>query len=106
MPQPQKHACAAARQAAYRLRCAQARDVELRAKGLPPLPTIATLPGWSRWKASFAAAQALLAGTLGEMQDYYDARSEPWQEGERGEDYQERLALVEAAVDALGELTP
>jgi hypothetical protein len=105
MPQPRKHASAAARQAAYRTRREQGRQVELYAKGLPALPAIATLPGWPRWKASFVAAQALLTSALGEMQDYYDERSEAWQEGDRGEDYQERLALVEAAVDAVGELT-
>jgi hypothetical protein len=105
MPQPRKHASAAARQAAYLSRREQSRQVELRAKGLPMLPAIATLPGWPRWKASFAAAQALLATTLSEMQEYFDERSESWQEGERGEDYQDRLALVEAALDAVGELT-
>jgi hypothetical protein len=105
MPQPRKHASAAARQAAYRTRQEEARRAALGAKGLPLLPAIATLPGWARWNASFMTAQALLTATLSEMQDYFDDRSETWQEGDRGEDYQERLALVEAALEAVGELT-
>ena len=68
------------------------------------LPSIATIPGWTRWNASFTAAHALVANSLSEMQDYFDDRSESWQEGERGEEHQERIASVEAALDALAEL--
>jgi len=64
------------------------------------------LPGWTRWNASFRAAQELIACNLSEMQDYYDDRSESWQESERGEEHQERIASVEAVLDALGELIP
>jgi hypothetical protein len=106
MPQPKKHASAAARQAAYRSRRDQDRLAQLSVKGLPALPAIPAMPGWSRWKASFVAAQALLTVTLSEMQEYFDERSEIWQESDRGEQHQERITLVEAALDAVGELTP
>ena len=106
MPQPKIHVSAAARQAAYRERCEQARQLALSAKGLPSLPVISSLPGWTRWNASFRAAQELIACNLSEMQDYYDDRSESWQESERGEEHQERIASVEAVLDALGELIP
>jgi hypothetical protein len=99
------HVSAAARQAAYRSRREQARQADLTAKGLPALPVIATLPGRARWNASFLAAHELIACTLGEMQDYYDDRSDAWQENERGEEHQERIASVEAVVDALADLT-
>jgi hypothetical protein len=104
MPQPKRHASNAARQAAFRARREQARQVELAAKGLPSLPRIPTLPGWPRWNASFKAAHELIADTLSEMQDYFDDRSESWQESERGNDHQEKIASVETAVDALSDL--
>ena len=104
MPQPKRHASNAARQAAFRARREQARQVELAAKGLPSLPMISSLPGWARWNASFKAAHELIADSLGEMQDYFDARSESWQESERGEAHQEKITSVETAVDALSDL--
>ena len=106
MPQPKKHTSDAARQAAYRLRCEQARQAALAAKGLPMLPAIAALPGSSRWNASFAAAKELIASTLSEMQDYFDERSESWQESERGDNHQERMASVDEVLDALSGLLP
>jgi hypothetical protein len=106
MPQQRIHVSAAARQAAYRARREHARQVALAAKGLPPLPAIATLPGWARWNASFRAAHELVAESLSQMQDYFDDRSENWQESDRGTEHQERIASVEAVLDALGELIP
>ncbi len=104
MPQQRKHNPNAARQEAYRARREQSRQIALAAKGLPSLPSIATIPGWTRWNASFTAAHALVADSLREMQEYFDDRSESWQEGERGEDHQERIASVEAALDAIDQL--
>ena len=46
----------------------------------------------------------MIADTLGEMQDYFDDRSQSWQDGERGEEHQEKIASVEAVVDALSDL--
>jgi hypothetical protein len=104
MPQQRKYNTNAARQEAYRARCEQARQIAQAAKGLPSLPPIASLPGWTRWNASFTAAHVLVADSLRQMQDYFDARSESWQQSERGEEHQERMASVEAALDVLGEL--
>lgn len=105
MPRPKIHASAAARQAAFRVRREQSRQAVLVAKGLPGLPAIPSMPGWPRWNASFASAEELLTDTLSQMQDYFDARSESWQAGERGEDHQEKIASVEAVLDALSDLT-
>jgi hypothetical protein len=105
MPQPKIHASEAARQAAFRLRREQSRQAELAAKGLPALPSIPGIPGWPRWNAAFAHAQELMTETLSEMQDYFAARSESWQDRERGEEHQEKIASVEAVVEALSELT-
>ena len=104
MPQPRKHACGAVRQAAYRKRCERARELVLASKGLPQLPAITTMPGWPRWNASLNTARELVERTVEEMQDYFDDRSDTWQESERGEDHQERLASTEAVLDALAEL--
>ncbi len=99
MPRPRTYASAAARQAAYRARCELARKEQIRQQGLPPLPTIATLPGGPRWKAALTAAHTLLRQVSAEMQDYFDARSERWQESERGETFTERQQAVEALAD-------
>jgi hypothetical protein len=105
MPQPKLHASAAARQAAYRKRTNKALQAVLAAKGLPPMPIIATMPGWQRWNASIGAAHELIATTLAEMQNYFDDRSETWQEGDRGQEHQERIGSVEAAMESLAELS-
>jgi hypothetical protein len=63
------------------------------------------MPGWPRWNAAFAHAQELVADALREMQDYFEDRSESWQDGERGEEHQEKIASVEAVLEALSELT-
>jgi len=104
MPQPKKHASPAARQAAFRARHEQARLLALAAKGLPSLPQVASMPGWPRWNATFRMAHDLIDSAVNEMQDYYDERSEAWQESERGEEHQERVASAEAVLEALGEL--
>ncbi len=104
MPQPRKHENPAHRQAAYRARTEQARASQLRERGLPDLPAIATIPGTIRWNAMFRYTEAMLWTAQAEMTNYYDDRSEAWQESDRGVEHQERLAAVEALVEALAEL--
>jgi hypothetical protein len=101
MPQPRMHASHAARQAAYRRRQEQARGKQLREKGLPHLPAIATLPGTARWTGAISQANCLLTTVVAEMQGYFDERSEEWQDGERGEDHQQRIEAIQEIVDAL-----
>ncbi len=74
---------------------------QLQTKGLPALPAIATLPGSARWAAAISQANCLLTAVVDEMQDYFDARSEEWQEGERGETHQQRIEAVQEIVEAL-----
>lgn len=62
------------------------------------------LPGMARWKALHEQACAAL-DTKGEMQGYFDDRSEAWQEGEKGEAFQELLDRVEEARSAVDDLT-
>lgn len=105
MSQPRKYADHAARQAAYRARCAEARQSELKARGLPHLPAIATLPGVPRWNKALQSARCLLATVSEEMQSYYDERSEAWQESERGESFAERQEAIAMLVDELELMT-
>lgn len=104
MPRSRTYASSAARQAAYRARCQKARQEALLEKGLPPLPAIASLPGWARWNASLTAAHALLEQVSQEMQTYFDERSDTWQGSERGEEFTERQEAVAALAEELGSL--
>jgi len=106
MPQPKEHVSAAARQSAYRKRCVKANSLVLASKGLPQLPAIPTIPGWPRWNSMFQMTHALLTTAMDEMQAYSDDRSETWQEGAKGEEHQEKIASVEAVLEALDELSP
>lgn len=105
MPTPRKYATPAQRQAAYRARTEAAQSAQLAQRGLPALPAIPTLPGTPRWNAALRYVTQMLTTVSEEMQDYFEERSEGWQEGERGQDHQERLASVEAVLEALSDLS-
>ena len=105
MPQARVHESAAARQAAYRQRQAQAHTAQLAAKGLPPLPALPTVPGQARWNALLSQAHWALEAMCQEMEDYAAARSENWLESERGAAFQERLEAVQEVLAAVEELT-
>lgn len=101
MPTPKQYASPALRQQAYRERQKQARLTERQEKGLPPTPAIATLPGERRWQALLTQANAALTCVQAEMQAYYDARSEVWQESERAEIFSQRLEALETLITDL-----
>lgn len=104
MPTPRQYANRAQRQAAYRQRIAEARRKEMEARGVPPLPAVATIAGHPRWQALTQQAVLLLQTVQEEMQEYYEQRSEPWQESERGERMAERLQALQEATAAVEEL--
>lgn len=106
MPTPRRYATHAERQAAYRRRVAAAREQELQAKGLPPQPQVATMPGERRWATMTGQALVLLQTIQEEMQEYYEQRSEQWQESERGEAVGERLQALQEAIAAIEGLGP
>jgi hypothetical protein len=101
LPQKRHHASAAHRQAAYRQRTAQAHQAQLQAKGFPPLPAPANLPGESRWKALCTTALAHLNEARDEMTTYYGQRSQAWQESDRAQAFQERIDALEELADQL-----
>lgn len=102
-PTPQ-YATNAARQRAYRQRCQVARLRERTAKGLPPQPAIATLPGAVRWRAQIEAAAWHLETAAAEMEEYYQNRTEGWQDSERGATFRERLEAVQEACSTVADL--
>jgi hypothetical protein len=104
MPTPRRYANQAARQAAYRRRTAEQRQVAGTTLGVPPLPPVAPLPGYARWRALRRGAHLLLATIEAEMQQYYTERAETWQESERGETFLERLEALQEVQHAIDEL--
>jgi len=105
MPQAKVHTSHAERQAAYRRRCAHARERQLKEKGLPSLPALSTIPGTTRWRQAVQSATDLLGAVVTEMEEYFDDRSERWQDGDRGERFKECLEAITDARDAVADLT-
>jgi hypothetical protein len=101
MPQPRQYENRAAQQAAYRKRQTISQQQMLSQKGLPPLPSLPTIPGQARWRAMMVQAQALLGQAAEEMQSYHDERSEPWQDSTKAE---ELLARIEHLQEAMAQL--
>jgi len=93
MPTPRKYASNAERQAAYRAR----RPSET--AGTPP-----PRPGYRRWGVMIRQAGTLLETITVEMEAYYEERSESWQDSERGENFTERLELIEEIVTLIRDL--
>jgi len=104
MPQPRKHNSHAERQAAYRKRQSQAlSDSRQTGKNLPPLPVVSTIPGTTRWRQAMTAIEQQMHAVEDEMESYYDERSERWQEDERGQEFQQRLEDLRAALELVTE---
>lgn len=106
MPQPRKHTTNALRQAAYRKRratAARSRPVSKATSG-KPAARVPAKPGPRRWEALLQQAHLALDATAEEMEEYYDERSEKWQEDERGEAFMARLEAVQEIMTALDEL--
>ena len=98
MPTPRKHEGAAARQRAYRERRKLSRLSAPTPKALPPASSLPAIPSAARWKALRERAQADLTLLLADMEAYQYQRSEAWQEGDKGQAFQEALDRVEEAI--------
>ena len=103
MAQTKLHDSPAKRQAAYHARKTAAAQSQLAAQGLPPLPAITSMPSEARWKALIQNAHWALHTVTGEMQTYFDDRSEKWQQNEKGEDFQTRLEELVDITDSLSQ---
>lgn len=95
MPQPKRYASDAERQAAYRRRRrALAKHPQLATGTLTALPGSSQIPGTVRWRQAIVQVQELLEMVEQEMQDYYDQRSDKWQEGDKGDSFQSRIDAI------------
>ena len=99
MHQPRPSKSNAERQAAFRRRRTEAHAALEAAKGLPPLPAVATIPGWRRWRQVLAQAEQALRSVHEQMQSYYDERSDDWLESDKAEQFTERMDAVEELID-------
>jgi hypothetical protein len=103
MNQQTKYASNAERQRAYRRRKRDRIDDILSMKGLPSLPAISSIPGWPRWKEGMTRIAAQMEVIESEMTDYFDERTERWQESDKAETFDQNLntlrILIEKAQD-------
>jgi hypothetical protein len=97
MPRTKKYQSNGERQAAYRRRCAQVTDVGVSG-------TVSSVLGRRRWGAMVNKALLLLDCTASEMQEYFEAHSESWQESQAGESLAEMLELVQGALASLEDI--
>lgn len=95
----------AERQKAFRERLRQRLAAVDTPAPLPDKPKLNAMPANKRWAAMLDQAKAILMTRRDEMQEYFDDRSGDWQEGDRGQAFQERLDAIDAATDAVDELT-
>jgi hypothetical protein len=104
VPQPKRHTTNAQKQAAYR-RCRKTdKQDQFDTQYLPPLPSVAGMPGTMRWRRAIQLARQLMDTVQQEMDDYYRSRSDDWQGSERGEEFQERKNAVDNALAELDDL--
>ena len=65
---------------------------------------VPSLPGTSRWRARHKLVITLFETMQDEMQDYFDERTEVWQQGERDETMAQRIGTLSELVDAVESL--
>lgn len=105
MPLPvRKDTTNAQRQAQWRRRQAKLQQDALAAKGLPPMPVIASLPGIARWSAQQLMVQSILEDMRDQMQSYYDDRTKRWQESDRGQAMLDRLLELDSIIQSVDSL--
>lgn len=96
MPTPRKYESGAERQAAYRAR----------RKTRGNSVTSATVAGsvYRRWEAMQRQALSILEEVTGEMEVYFNQRSEAWWDSDRGETFAEMMEAVADIVEAVKEV--
>jgi hypothetical protein len=101
MPQPRRHQSAAAKQRSYRQRL-EARFGDSVCTGrIPKGSAVPGIPSTARWRALRGQAIEVLGILKDEMESYQADRSDNWQQSERGEAFQEKLDLLQEAMEAL-----
>jgi hypothetical protein len=103
VPQSRKYLSDAERQAAFRRRRSNSVAALQAAKGLAPLPAIATIAGWQRWRQLLEQIDQALNEAHAQMESYSDARSQEWQDSDKADEFAERVAAVEELIDHVTE---
>lgn len=103
MPTPKQYESSADRQKAFRDRQKAARATAI-AQGAPKAAAVPTMPSNARWTTLIQQARAALDTCRGEMQEYFDERSEQWQESDKADAMQQRIEQLESIVGDLEEL--
>jgi len=104
MAQQRLYASRAERQAAYRRRREEALASQWGQQHLPGLPVLQSIPGTVRWKAALASARDTLQMVHTEMQQYFDERTERWQQSERAEAMETQIQALEDLIAGLDEV--
>jgi hypothetical protein len=112
MPQIRRYPSGAERQRAYRQRHQQLPPESViippgiipQQPSIPLAPAIGSMPAQARWGALIHQADSTLRIVHGEMESYFQDRSQSWQEDERGEVFQEKIQALEELIDGLQEL--
>ena len=105
MSQQREYPDNAAKQRAYRARKTQARRADQEAKGLPPAPSLPTLPSRARWQALITRAHLALETARDEMQAYADERSDAWQQSERAAALADQIEALSTVLDDIETLS-
>lgn len=93
MPQPKKYKSGAERTAAYRARVGKAKPV--------PVPYTALKPGYRRWEVMTAQVRDMLQTVIDERSEYFDDRSEKWQESDKAQEFTENTDTLQEALELL-----
>lgn len=70
----------------------------------PPKNKLSPQTAKKRWTELLNQASAALTTRRDEMQEYFDERSESWQEGEKGAEFQERIDALDSILEELADL--
>jgi hypothetical protein len=90
----------AERQKAFRDRRKQQAAGAFAPAPLPAKPRI-SVPAVKRWDSLKSRAVENLEQLRDELQEFFDERTEEWQEGERGQVYSDRIDAVESLLSDL-----
>jgi hypothetical protein len=78
-------------------------DLLFSMRGLPDLPAIATIPGWARWKEAMTRIVYQMEMVENEMTQYYDERSDRWQESDQADTFYERREILRHIIESTQE---
>jgi hypothetical protein len=102
MPRPRRHESNSQKQRAYREREKLALSSSM--QNLPKPSGLSAVPSAARWRLMKKQALTILRQLDLEMQNYWDARTEDWQQSEKGDAFQEWIDKVQDAVQAVEEI--